>query len=338
MIRYTKIHGFDRAVRHAHRNRERFEGKRVRFEGTVKLHGTNAGVRVGPARMPGAYHAQSRNRTLTLEHDNAGFAAFALDPERRTFLTYLAHYVGAVNGATHTDEVVLFGEWCGPGIQKGVALNMIAERQFVLFAAAIGSADRHRYVELPEPGYCRSPSLQIRSVYDGPVDYITVDLLDPASVARAAEKLNVRTAMADKICPWTETVFGIQGVGEGWVWRPVGPSDLRDDPDLLFKVKGPSHGERGAAKKARATPQNVEGVARFVAFAVTPERCRQAIEFLEEHGHPLNMRSTGAFLKRIAEDVRAECSDELALAGLVWKDVHRAVGQVALVEWKKVAR
>ena len=42
------------------------------FEGTVKLHGTNAGLR----RFKGKYQPQSRNNIISVDNDNMEFAAF----------------------------------------------------------------------------------------------------------------------------------------------------------------------------------------------------------------------------------------------------------------------
>jgi hypothetical protein len=46
----------------------------LRFKGTTKLHGTNAAVGYNPTTKE--LWAQSRERVITYEDDNAGFAAF----------------------------------------------------------------------------------------------------------------------------------------------------------------------------------------------------------------------------------------------------------------------
>ena len=48
-----------------------FRGQKVTFYGTVKLHGTNASVVVD---HEGNFYCQSRNRVITPENDNYGFA------------------------------------------------------------------------------------------------------------------------------------------------------------------------------------------------------------------------------------------------------------------------
>lgn len=80
---------------------------------TEKLDGTNAQIYIGEA---GEVVAGSRNRFLTLEQDNHGFAAWAY---------------------AHKDELATlgvgrhFGEWWGRGIQRGY--NQI-DKRFSLFS------------------------------------------------------------------------------------------------------------------------------------------------------------------------------------------------------------
>lgn len=91
----------------------------------MKLHGTNSAVRVLPN---GTLFPQSRKRTLTLEKDNARFAAWVF--ENAGFFRSLASQDG---------EVIVFGEWCGKGIQKGDAICSVKDKQFAVFAIQYGS-------------------------------------------------------------------------------------------------------------------------------------------------------------------------------------------------------
>ena len=79
---------------------------------TEKLDGTNASVYIGE---DGAFLAGSRNRWITPDDDNYGFARWA--HEHREELMMLGH-------GHH------FGEWWGAGIQRGYGL---AEKRFSLF-------------------------------------------------------------------------------------------------------------------------------------------------------------------------------------------------------------
>ena len=93
------------------------------FEGTVKLHGTNAAVQLLP---DGSLAAQSRKRVLSVGSDNYGFAAdVAANPE--LYKKFIQSY-GTQEPFPH-----VFGEWVGPGVQSGVALADLLTKRFVPF-------------------------------------------------------------------------------------------------------------------------------------------------------------------------------------------------------------
>ena len=83
MIKFTHIEGFHNVVRtyeKMHNDPEIFRYRLpapVTFRGTIKLHGTNSGV----VLTPDAIVPQSRNRELSTEDDNYGFAAYVAQPE-----------------------------------------------------------------------------------------------------------------------------------------------------------------------------------------------------------------------------------------------------------------
>ena len=80
---------------------------------TEKIDGTNAQVVVS---ADGEVYAGSRNRWITTENDNYGFAKWVKDHEQEL-------RVGLGVGQH-------FGEWWGPGIQRGYGLT---EKRFSLF-------------------------------------------------------------------------------------------------------------------------------------------------------------------------------------------------------------
>lgn len=82
---------------------------------TEKIDGTNAAIRV---TQDGHCVAQSRNRIITPENDNAGFAAWVREHE-----SLLIWDLGVG---------IHFGEWWGDGIQRGYGLPR-GERRFSLF-------------------------------------------------------------------------------------------------------------------------------------------------------------------------------------------------------------
>lgn len=98
----------------------------IEFTGTVKLHGTNAGI-IWDKENKRVY-AQSRERVITPENDNGGFARFVstLPHDDLLFSLKKGEY----------SYIKIYGEWCGQGIQKGVAINALP-RMFVVFAGQV---------------------------------------------------------------------------------------------------------------------------------------------------------------------------------------------------------
>ena len=92
----------------------------VEYRGKVKLHGSNCAVQV---KGEGVF-AQSRTALLTPEDDYKGFAAFVQSHES---------YFRSIKPG-----IVVFGEWCGPGVEKGMAISQAAGKQFAIFAVKDG--------------------------------------------------------------------------------------------------------------------------------------------------------------------------------------------------------
>lgn len=88
----------------------------VHFTITQKIHGTNAQIVITPVEGDHEVRVGSRNRWITPEDDNFGFATWVR--ENREEL------IQKLGPGTH------FGEWAGPGINSGEGLT---EKAFILF-------------------------------------------------------------------------------------------------------------------------------------------------------------------------------------------------------------
>ena len=107
----------------------------VTMTGTVKLHGTNASRSIN---QDGEQWSGSRSKIITPESDNAGFATFC--HSKNSVFERLFELI-PFNGY---DYITIFGEWCGQGIQKGVAIAELP-KMFVVF-------DIKRSYDNPERG------------------------------------------------------------------------------------------------------------------------------------------------------------------------------------------
>jgi len=347
MNKFTKIQQFNNVVSLVRKFPETYD-KPITFRGTVKLHGTNAGVRIAP---DGAITVQSRNREITVEDDNCGFASF-VQSRRTTFQAIAETIRDYCDGEADAEEITIFGEWIGLGIQKGVALNKLERRQFVIFAVTVPNWERYAYCgnapfegDTYIPLYCLPDDIlehkegwndiycvDTREAYDAE---ITIDFSDRTNTAMAAEDLTKLTQLVDEQCPWG-SLMGVEGVGEGIVWKPVLNDREYGNTDLFFKTKGQSHTKSKVhTMKVTQDPAVVKSVDAFVLKACNADRLDQGLEYIKEMGKPISMQSTGLYLQWVGNDVKTELADDLEASGLTWKHVAKAVNADALNHWKR---
>lgn len=264
----------------------------LRFEGTVKLHGTNAGIVFDERGTT----FQSRERELSAEADNSGF--FAHFAPRIEALANLREAIGG--------EGTVFGEWCGQGIQKGVAISS-CPRMFVIFAVKVGE----QWISLKDLGPLTDEAASIFSIENFPFYTIEIDFENPAA---AQNRLVEMTNLVEAQCP-VGAAFGIDGIGEGIVWRCVSPG--WESSDFWFKVKGEKHSESKVKVLAEVDAEALFAANEFVERVVTDARLEHGLQNLrDEQQKPFEMESIGDFLRWVLNDVMKEEVDVIAASGL----------------------
>ena len=295
----------------------------VKYRGKVKLDGTNAAVRIEPVEGGFSVTAQSRSQDITIMNDNAGFAAwvaYTSDYWRGTF-------------SQHTEPVLVYGEWCGIGIQKGTSVALIKTKMFVVFSIQIGD----RVITDPEfirsilcPLYGKYPdNLYVLPWYG--TDILTIDYADQVALDAVAEIMNQMVLDVEACDPWVKEMFGVEGVGEGIVFYPV-PDGTGATPRhllsrLMFKAKGAKHRVKAAKVAVEVDLVLMENTEQFVATFVTVPRCEQGLTVA--CGGDADPKNTGKFLKWLSEDVIKEGSTDLEDSGMTWKQVAGAVQNAA---------
>lgn len=280
----------------------------VEYRAKVKLHGSNCGVQVTAAGLV----AQSRTSLLSPEADYKGFAAWVRRHE--------AYFQALPAG------VVVFGEWCGPGVEKGMAISAAASKLFAVFAAQVGGRIAYEPEELrallPVAG---APGELHVLPWEG--EEIRIDYGSRPALDAAAAELNGRVAEVEREDPWVRRTLGISGLGEGLVFYPVRvdgappPADPEGLAQLMFKAKGEKHRTAGTKTAAAVDAAVVASVDEFVALMVTEARLEQGVSAVGGR----EPRLTGKFLDWIAADVRKESAAELEASGLVFAQVEKAV-------------
>lgn len=318
MKKFTEIESF----RHVVQKVKRYCSEKhkpypvINYFGTVKLHGTNAGVRVTHNKVI----AQSRNHIIGVGNDNAGFAAFVKQNEEIFQRLANAELNGQFSSGVVKEgqEITFFGEWCGEGIMKGVGINALP-KQYVIFATWIDG---------------KYNALKTLSSFGNIYNIRIVDpwkiTIDFSKAEDYIETLTRYTLDVENECPWA-AYFGEKGVGEGIVWQPAEDSPYFGNTDFWFKTKGLKHkgADKTKPKHVEVDAAKVNSIRELVA-AVLPEwRLEQGFAALAEQNIPLTPQATGPYIKWICQDVLKEESDVLEKNGLNWKEVSRYVTDAA---------
>lgn len=293
----------------------------VLYRFKVKLHGTNASVRIF---SDGRVLAQSRTRQITPSDDNHCFAKWvmACTPVWQSICADVAHA-----------SVTVFGEWFGNGINQGDAVCMAKEKQFAVFAVVLDSEQL-----LSDPDDIKAliaPVLDLPGLHVLPWhgEAFTIDLrgeTDPV-------ELNAMVAAIGERDPWAADVLGIEGPGEGVVAYPLQLNSdsermrlLRHASFLMFKAKHERHAVKQQKRPARVVTEVSASAEIFAGKTVTDARLEQFRIDVDPDRLPENF---GRFNKRLVEDICTECEAELDAAKLTLKDVTRPITLLARAYW-----
>lgn len=317
--KFTSLESFGHVWRNKH---AMIGGPVVTYRPKVKLHGSNAAIRC----EGGEVYAQKRTSDITPDNDNAGFAKW-LEPHKDAWW---------VDPEVYADPVIWYGEWAGPGVQKGDAVSRINRKMFFIFALQIGDG----FVVDPdkiEVFLSDSPAMDDVVVLPWDSNFtLTVDFSDPEKADLQAEYMTRSAESVGECDPFIADMFGIEGPGEGHVWVPI-PAQEGNSwtvrrhiySSFTFKVKAACHG----TKKAKVASRKVEipdGAKEFVDMFVTEPRCQQAL--VEACDGVAEKPRTADFLKWIGSDIKKESEVELLEAELEWKQVSKLVNAAA-VQW-----
>lgn len=330
-IKYPSIDQFRGVVKSVKEmsNNHRVLVPTLRFRGTVKLHGTNAGV----ACNGNDIWYQSRERVITPLSDNAGFAQFA--QAHQDFFIRLHAAIRTVTKRKVGEVITIFGEWCGKGINKSVAICELP-KMFVVFGVSIGThdaeSDNREWLSQDDIDAAFVPMMleaNVEKVYhinQFQTWEVDIDFNNPEQLQNKLVELTI--AVEDE-CPVGKK-FGISGIGEGIVWKCIDEQDLPFPVNQLrFKVKGEKHSVSKVRVLAEVDVEKVANIQEFVERVVTENRLQQMRDkMVEMEIDPSDVKNTGTFLKYLGIDVIKEESDTLEASGITNKEVMGKISQV----------
>lgn len=306
----------------------------VEYKCKVKLHGTNSAVQV---QTDGTVVCQSRTGLITPEKDNAGFARWVMS-NKEPWREAMGH--------------IIYGEWCGPGIQKGVALAQLPKKVFAVFAARsleggdaliIDPYDLWQLVEgIPDvyvlPWYARLPmhGMDTRVDCNLPIDWKQTD----EELTKHTNLINDWVMDVEANDPWVEATFGIKGTGEGLVFYPTSTPHLgwENYQNLCFKAKGEAHKNIATAKPAQVSAESAASIDAFVEMVLPEARLEQGARTVALTPGSYDQKQTGKFVSWVLSDVEKETQDELAASNLTIKQVQKPISEKARAWYLTKAR
>lgn len=293
----------------------------IHYKAKIKLHGTNAAIRINSDGI----HAQKRAGGIKVgKRDNFGFAKFVQDTE--------PHWHGVAN------NTIIYGEWCGGSIQKGVALSSMSVRCFAIFAVRTEDG----YIFEPEEIRKLIPSVKDKYFTDQGYDVkilpwyseeeVVIDFYDPEGLQLSMDAINGNIEMIEKEDPWVREHYSIGGVGEGLVFYPQNTPDEYEFSDLIFKAKGVAHRVNGSKKAVELSAEDLSKVRDVALKFATDARFEQMAHTLElRFNDPAVIKRTGDFIGAVCKDIKKESLLEVEESGCEWKNVSKECAGMARV-------
>ena len=320
----------------------------------TKLHGSNAAIQIrfsGPFTTKQKNYqilAQSRSRIISSGDDNMRFAGWMEDalndwdwPGLESIYS-LVHTEKSLLSLDKFPPVTIFGEWCGKGIMKNVAISEIDTKVFCVFAIQIGDSkdeDENSWI-ITDPGQLQTlvpihPQIKVipfLSFIFGnqegePIvsEFISIDFGNPLD--QIVELMNTLVEDVEACDPFVKAEFGIEGLGEGIVFFPIinGVPFIKRHffSTLTFKAKGEKHKATKQRNAVQIDPEVMASIAEFVEKTVTEARLEQGAREVGRGELDFDMKKIGPFLAWIGNDVKREATDELEASKLRWKEVQK---------------
>lgn len=280
----------------------------LKFKGTIKLHGTNAMITYTPES---GIMAGKRSSLLPSDQASAHFQFNGFVMSNKEYFTELMSQLWEQH-CEDGEQITLFGEWAGKGIQKNVGISEI-EKSFFVFDCKVRNieTDEDKWIDVSQLSFELENVYNINQFKTFEVD---IDFNNPAKIQN---KLIELTNEVESECPVAKQLRVKENlVGEGIVWTAY----WRDEK-YIFKVKGEKHSSTKVKKLAQVDTEKLESIEKFVEYACTENRIEQGIQ---ESGAK-ERSDVGNLIRWIANDIIVEETDTLTDNGLVWKDVAKQV-------------
>ena len=293
----------------------------VTFTCSTKLHGTNASVCYS---ISDGLWAQSRENIITVEKDNMGFAFF-VEQNKSVIISIIEELAKIHNIDLNKNIISVYGEWCGKGVQKAVAISEL-DKRFVIFQAfKVSPLEPSEDEKAIWYGTEKIDSTEnkIWNIMNFKTWSFDIDFNTPE------RKINELLELVEEIeteCPVAKE-FGVSGVGEGFV-----ATYLSEDGALIqCKFKGEKHSNSKVKTTKAVDTEKLDAIDKCIEEICHSWRFEQALRevFGPDYEKTLDRKRIGEYLKFISTDTIKEESDLIAKYGFEPKDVMGKVSQKA---------
>ena len=290
----------------------------IMLRSKIKLHGTNGGVRI----VDGEVTAQKRTSDITPLADNAGFAFWVSNIDWKV-----------------DKNIVIYGEWAGPGIQKSDAISLTDRKRFYVFGILLLDIETSRLNQAPNYVICPelikeylpdSDDIHVLPWFD---EYYTLYGSDVNTARDLQDLLEAQVKSIGDEDPYVKDLYGISGTGEGLVIAPYDFSGIVNQGihnSFVFKVKSEAHAVKKTKSAASVFVEVPSSVKDFANDFVTDARCQQMVD--EHCDGSYSPKDIGVFLKNLNQDILKESKNELAGLDIEWKQVAKEINKKA-VAW-----
>lgn len=284
----------------------------VAYRSKIKLHGTCASIVIDPEN---GVSAQSRRKPLTVEDDNNGFAEWM--EQSKDLWAQVAC----------TETIVFYGEWAGPNIAKGDAIQRTDKQRFFIFAVGVGTAPHFNDASKFSSKWMITCPEAIKNMIPEGIDTdlvrvlpyedeepISFDFADDDQISQSLKLINDSVLVLEEIDPYVARTFGVRYPGEGFVMIPhvseAGALSLEEYARRTFKTKTTKH--RVRKQKAPASPREPlpETAVEFMETFCTTARMEQAQQEVCP-GLP-NIKAMGPMIAWMLGDIQKEAKAEIA--------------------------
>ena len=290
----------------------------LEFQGVVKLHGTNSAIVFSP---DGSFYCQSRENIIDEVKDNAGFAHW-VNKEGYKIWQNVWHFLDFELGKLPRPllkHAIIFGEYCGGSVQKGVALNELP-KMFVIFGLkAIYEDETTEWLD--SSLIDEMPEINVYNIARIPTYDIEVDLARPD---RAIDEMMQMVEDVENECPFAKS-FGVSGIGEGLVFKERGEYGFGNS----YKIKGEKHSKSKIKKLPTVDVVKMDNLQQAVETHIHEDRLQQIydkIVLTEADKVPQNI---GIFIQNLIADAWEEEGDSIRASDISRKEFGAATSKVA---------